>query len=245
MEVPCYEGKQEVAFAAKNSLNILSGRRVIGQSETQHSCLNLPLTKCSEMLVPIRLSGWARLRQKNAIHPSNTNDFLTKYYLRMECFSMSLWQYFHYKYNHDNKDGKIYIPYAVGLQCTPTYPITGSYAKASLIKHKPWSKHNNIDFRSDEDAKQQFKTFISDDICPRLLKSEINRLETSHNNKHQKQPTNSNIYPETNNKKGSDSDDDDANDVVSAMNSFSRCITHSYDHFGCTFDKGLHHPWSK
>ena len=48
IETPCYEGKPEIAFSAKAALNVLSARRIIGQPETHHSCLNLPLTLCSE-----------------------------------------------------------------------------------------------------------------------------------------------------------------------------------------------------
>lgn len=54
MNIPCHGGQNEVSFAAKTYLNILSGRHVIGQYETMHSCLNLPLTLCSEDLVQVR-----------------------------------------------------------------------------------------------------------------------------------------------------------------------------------------------
>ena len=57
MEAPCHEGKDEISYAAKNVLNVLSGRCVIGQAETNHSCLNLSLTLCSENLVGVRISG--------------------------------------------------------------------------------------------------------------------------------------------------------------------------------------------
>ena len=95
MDAPCYEGKSEVAYAAKNALNILSGRHVIGQPETLHSCLNLPLTLCSDNLVEVRISGWTRLQQKNPKYLQRTNDIFTKYYLRSDCINLSLWKYFH------------------------------------------------------------------------------------------------------------------------------------------------------
>lgn len=58
METPCYQGKQEVEFAAKQILNNLSSRRIIGQAETHHTALKLPLTLCSDYLFEVRISGW-------------------------------------------------------------------------------------------------------------------------------------------------------------------------------------------
>ena len=75
---PSYQGKQAVEFACKLALNKLSSRRVIGQAETQHSCLKLPLTLCSENMVDIRISGWYRLRKKKSSY-HDSNDFFTQY----------------------------------------------------------------------------------------------------------------------------------------------------------------------
>ena len=61
-DVPCYDEKNEVAYACKLALNELSARRVIGQAETHHSCLQLPLTLCSDHMFEIILSGWYKLR---------------------------------------------------------------------------------------------------------------------------------------------------------------------------------------
>ena len=36
MDAPCYDGKEEISYVAKNAVNILSGRRVVGQPETLH-----------------------------------------------------------------------------------------------------------------------------------------------------------------------------------------------------------------
>lgn len=63
MENPCYDGKQEISYAEKQSLHMLSGKIVIGKPETHNSCLNLPLTICSENIVEVRISGWTRINK--------------------------------------------------------------------------------------------------------------------------------------------------------------------------------------
>ena len=52
---------------------------------------------------------------------------------------LSMWQYFHICYNNKRGHEQTYIPYATGMNCTPIFPFTKSYALGSLIKHKPWS----------------------------------------------------------------------------------------------------------
>ena len=64
MDAPGYEGKTEVAYSAKTALNVISGRRIIGNAETHHSYLNLPLTVCSDDMFEIRISGWTKFKIK-------------------------------------------------------------------------------------------------------------------------------------------------------------------------------------
>ena len=81
-------------------MNELSSSRVIGQAETYHSCLQLPLTLCSENMFEIRISGWYKLRINKEILPYE-NDIFSKYYGRTSHLDMSLWQYF--SHTHPSK----------------------------------------------------------------------------------------------------------------------------------------------
>ena len=85
---------------------------------------------------------------------------------------MSLWQYFHHLHNPKDSHGKLSIPYATGMQCTPVFPVTPSYAKACLIKHKPWSKCNKLKLRSDGDAIKDYILFMDSKECPKILRDE-------------------------------------------------------------------------
>ena len=231
-----------MAYASKIALNVLSGRHIIGQSETHHSCLNLPLTICSEKLVGVRISGWTKLRKQKVKYCDQTKDFLTQYYLRKNKYDMSLWQYFQFIHNKADNIDKLSISYAMGSQCTPVFPVTASYAKACLIKHKPWSKQNMLIFTSDAEAIEEFSYFFDNNLCPQFLKSELIRLKTSYNNKTRtKESTHSKINP-VNNK--NDLGDGNVDEAVSAMMSFSRTMKYDVVYEGTQFDRGIHYPWS-
>ena len=103
MDTPSYDSKGQLEFAAKQILNSLSSRRVIGQAEAHHSELNLPLTLCSENMIEIHISGWTRIKE-NIL---KNMDIFYKYALREDRHEMSLWQYFHFKHNNNNKKWKV------------------------------------------------------------------------------------------------------------------------------------------
>ena len=186
----CIEGKKELEYACKFALNTLSSTRVIGQAETQHSCLNLPLTLCSENMVEIRISGWCRLRM-NKKDNFSSNDFFTKYAYRTSNFDMSLWTYFHYL-NKSKDDEKTKIPYASGLNCSPVYPPTAQYARGALLKHFPWTHDTILNLSCDTYVLQQFRVFLNSTICPQILINEFRQVYFQHL-KHIKEPTNKTI----------------------------------------------------
>ena len=246
-EAPGYDGKDEVSYVSKNALNALSGRRIIGQPETHHSCINLPLTLCSENLVGIRISGWSKLPTKTLIYGKNSTDFVTKYYMRQQYFDKSLWQFFDLLHDIKNQDQQLSIPYATGGQSTPIYPITASYARASLIKHKPWSRQNMINFRSDDEDKQQFHNFCNSPQCPSILKTELKRLKKCHeNNNKRREPTNSNIDPSNTSHDFIDDNDEDFEDLnISSVNKLLQPTDLYSEYNGHKFEKGLNYHWAK
>ena len=136
--------------------------------------------------------------------------------------NFSLWQYFHLFHKQTDRKSKLCIPFATGMQCAPVFPVSVSYAKGSLIKHKPWSKHNMLEFRSGDDAINQFRLFLQSNNCPQLLKFEMKQLETNHNLARM-DPTHSNVEALNSDSISIDNDDSEVNVIhlVSAMNSFS------------------------
>ena len=221
--------------------------RIIGQAETHHSALNLSLTLCSEHMIGFRLSGWTRLQLNNVSSLKKSTDFLTKYALRNSNFEMSLWQYFSFTHNdNENSEQQKYVPYATGLNTTPTYPPNAAYARASLLKHRAWSIRNMPDYRSNVRVLELFEEFMIDVSCPRTLRNEFKCLEQNHmNEKRFKQPINNNIDPSNIFNDIVNEDEDDVDGLVSAMRSFPRQMKLTYDHKGYVFDRGVHFDWGK
>lgn len=200
IDSPCHQGKHQVQFAAKQLLNSLSSRRVIGQAETHHSTLNLPLTLCSEDMFEIRISGWRRLKSLKKTQNTfyNSSDFLFKYFKRTIHYTMSLWQYFHHEYNTNSRKKRLCIPYASGLNSNPTYPITTDYARGSLLKHHPWSENAMLDLNCDDHVKTKFQSFLKSRQCPPILILEYKRAKSQyHALKKYAEPTNTNIDPDS------------------------------------------------
>ena len=247
IDIPCYEGKHAIAYAAKNSLNHLKSSRIIGQAETHHSCLNLPLKLCSEHMIGVRLSGWTRLQLKKSSYSEKSTDILTKYALRKSNLEMSLWQYFSFTHNdNDNSEEKKYVPFATGLNTTPIYPPNAVYARASLLKHRAWSIQNMPDYRSNTRVMALFESFMKETNCPLTLKNELSRLKQNHKNENRfKEPTNNNIDPSNIFNEIVNEDEDDVDGLVSAMKSFPRQMRLTYDHRGYMFDRGVHFEWDK
>lgn len=181
MDIPCSDGKRQISSTAKTCLNALSGKKVIGLSESIHSCLNLPLTLCSEKMCEVRIGGWSKLKYTTNVLPKS--DILTKYYLRNTNYHMSLWQFFHHNNNKKNGGNILSIPYAVGINSKPSSPPTPEYARSSLIKHYPWSKAKPLNLRNNEEVIDNFITFVNKNTCPRLLKIEYRRCMIQKKNK--------------------------------------------------------------
>lgn len=147
-------------------------------------------------MVEVRISGWTKLKQNGNC---NTNDFFTKYYLRNDNYDKSIWQYYHHTHPLTDKNDNISIPYETGLNSTPTYPTTASYACGALIKHYPWSKENMIDLDNDKHVLRKFESFLKCRHCPQIIKSENIRIKAIYNDKHiLKQITHTQIEPHNN-----------------------------------------------
>lgn len=235
-----------MSFGSKTCLNCLSGRKVVGQSETQHSCLNLPLTLFSDNMVAVRISSWTKLKLTTTVHPKS--DIFTKYSLRTSDFLLSLWKYFHLIYNKKGGGETLNIPYATGLNSRPTHPPTAEYSRASFIKHYPWSRNNGLDLRDNKQVIKDFEIFVDKPTCPRLLKTEYMRAKAQKLLKTvYVEPTNSNI-PLTEVSENAIHDDDhllELDLVVSAMNNLSQNIDKDLTYNGLSFDRGVDYEWDR
>lgn len=250
INTPCHEGKNQVEMASKMLLNKLSKERIYGQAETHHSLLNLPLTICSENMIPIRISGWIKIIEiltEESQHKSNA-DFFLRYCNRQECFDMSLWKYFTHCHIKENNN-ILHIPYAVGLYSKPIYPVTSNYARASIIKRHPWSRNQLLNIDIDEISLHKFESFLQNKyLCPKHLKMEYRRIQAQYFNSFvQKESTNNNFEAlnQNNDQVYDQNVDTETLTLLNEMNSFTRMMKHSFEYNGFDYDIGLHFNWDE
>ena len=92
----------------------------------------LPLTTCSEQLVPVYAIGYYRIGKTLSSH-----SLMSQYAHRKDNHNQSFVQFFYNKCN-SSKSSKQSIMNICGLNGNPVYPVTYDYARAIMIFYKPW-----------------------------------------------------------------------------------------------------------
>ena len=93
---------------------------------------------------------------------------------------MSLNTYFYRRKNDplNRQLGKEIIPNFVGVSGHPTYPVTESYAKHTIVVHTPWRKYPNY-----TDWIAQFHKLIRSKDCPTSVRMGYERVMLRHMNR--------------------------------------------------------------
>lgn len=120
---------------AKRMLNRTTSSRVISKQECMVESTDLPLTLCSEMIQTISISGSTRVL--TGAGDNGKKSLLGAYMSRpTNDEDISFCAYVHKENEHVHP--KIFVPHFVGLNNSPTYPVSSSYARSTLILHIPW-----------------------------------------------------------------------------------------------------------
>ena len=164
----------------KHIMNKCASRRLISKQEAMVLLADLPLTDCTETIETLSINNSNPLRRSN--ENKTDNRLPTKYAKRprdKEHESMSLYDYCVKIKNTDSarrrrKNCKFLIPNFVGASGTPTFPVTESYARHTIIVHKPWREYpKNIDWIG------EFEKFIHDkENCPKVARLQYDRVMT-------------------------------------------------------------------
>lgn len=118
---------------AKKLLNRASSNRIISKQECIVECLELPLTMCSEKITTVSISGSAQITTKKM-----GGNFLTQYANRaIDDENLSLCAFIH-RILRKEGDDSIQVIHFVGMNNTPVFPVSPSYARATLIVNAPW-----------------------------------------------------------------------------------------------------------
>ena len=143
----------------RHILNRTTTQRTISKQECMVLLSQIPLVMCSELIKTISISDSKKLSNK-----TRTSKDIQEYVKRsQEEESMSYAEFFQNKMNSvDSRktDSRTIIPHFVGLKSNPTYPVTVDYARATLIINKPWRKNTSPHLISNEEAIENFSTYL-------------------------------------------------------------------------------------
>lgn len=146
-------GKRDVMRVTKQILNDCARKRMISKQEAMVMLGGLDLVLCSETIENVSISSSKRLRKMET--KSADNSFITQYEKRSHLLEdKNMYDYWDIIKNPD-KTTQQKIPHFVGVNGTPTYPVTEQYARHTLIVFKPWRKYPR-----QKTWKQDFNTYI-------------------------------------------------------------------------------------
>lgn len=160
---------------AKKIMNKASSRRLISKQEACVMLANMPLTSCSEFINGVPITRNHKILPASE-KQTRQKTFLNLYEKRPMVLShMNMFDYF----IHDRK--KRHLPFAIphftGMSSTPTFPVSESYARHTLIVFKPWRI-----YPTSSDWLGDFDRFINSKSVPRAARMSYDRVVQRHYN---------------------------------------------------------------
>ena len=199
----------------------------------------LPLVLCSENIDNVNISGAMRI--KTGKYDNMTSTILHKYQDRPgEWENLSLCEYFH-AVNNRNEHDNIVIPHFIGMTSTPTFPVTASYARATLIIHKPW-RQAYFHKLTDTDCIQQFAKSIKDKTFPASVIMTYEKVKIQHSEDR--------TYVEPVQRTETFESDDhgitqEEAELIRLMSSLTANMGKSVNIKGAEYSRGTDYDWSK
>jgi len=158
--------QRDVIRLVRQILNRALATRVISKQEAMCELGGLGLVLCSETIETVSLSGARKISDSSV----NYATMIQKYKNRESSLNrMSFHQFFHFhknerQTNNKRKQDNVVIPHYVGGSTLPKFPVDDSYARATLLIHKPWSRESPLD--GDGRWKEMFEDFLKCPDCP-------------------------------------------------------------------------------
>ena len=149
-------------------MNKAASKRLISKQEAVVLLGGLDLFDCTDTIESVSISNSKVVRsgKTETKKDNDTTTFVARYKTRPSSLeSLSLYEYFHHTKNGEDKRGKgnkkTVIPNFVGVNGTPRFPVTESYARHVLVAYKPWRV-----YPKDVDWISEFDRFINCNRCP-------------------------------------------------------------------------------
>ena len=165
---------EDLKRLAKKIMNKASTRRLISKQEACVLLAGLKLTSSSDLFNTISIAQNKRITTKD--NKSSGSSFLSIYASRpVDHLGKNLADYF--KIHREERRLPPAIPHFVGVNSTPTFPVTESYARHTLIVYKPWTVYPNK-----PNWKQEFDQFVNHHSCPKAARMAYDRVMQRHYN---------------------------------------------------------------
>ena len=152
-------------------MNKAASKRLISKQEACVLLGELDLCHCTETIASVSISNSQRLTVSG--ESRGKKSLIKQYASRAQSLNyMTLYDFYHHVENGGDKSKRsARIPHFVGINGTPTYPVTMDYAKHVLIVHKPWRNYpESSDWIGD------FNRFINDPSSPVSAKMAYQRV---------------------------------------------------------------------
>ena len=159
-------------------MNKAVANRITSKQEASVLLADLPLVESTETIESVSISNSKRVSACEADKHTTGKTIIDECKKRHSSLeSMSLHQHFHCTRNTQKaKHGKKTImANFVGVNGTPTYPVTESYARHTLIVHRPWRECPNR-----ETWLAEFDSFVHSAECPQSAKLTYERVVCRH-----------------------------------------------------------------
>ena len=196
----------------------------------------LPLVLCSEQIMQVSISGYHKITSKES------DTILSQYRRRPpQLANLSLYEFFHSTKNNSWSNKQTVIPHFVGGRSIPVYPVTSSYARATLLIHKPWNEADKT--VNDTQWVKKFYQFIINDKCPDSVRIAFQRVKNRHDqNKTFKEPT---AGGESYSDVGCVELDKDTRDLMEHFTTFNGNLSSQVFMQGLTVNRGIEYDWGK
>jgi hypothetical protein len=229
-----------VIRVARQCLNRANASRIISKQESMVELTNLPLVISSEDIENVNISGAMKITTK--YYNDKTSTLISRYQKRDSTLEKySLCEFFHKEHNKNIKNAKNVVPHFVGMSSTPTYPVTASYARATLIIHKPW-REPMFHMLTDNECIDIFEKCLFENYFPRSVKLAYQK------EKRRFLENKTNLEP-LQQKECYDNDEhamsQEETELVELMTSITSNLKQSVSIRGLDYDRGLTYDWSQ
>jgi len=193
-------------------------------------CTELPLTLCSDFIQTVSLSYSSKITTSAS---NKAQSLIQQYEARSHEDSMLTYAEYAYR-KYSTTSSSLTVLHFVGMNNTPCYPVSHSYARSTLILHSPWRDYLYHKM-GDHDCILLFKSKVDSKQFPTSVILSFQQAL----NRHYCQI--STAIEESN----SSDDNELSEEDLLMLKSMTNLSTTECDHDSYIFNQGINFDWSK